>query len=497
MHLKSHSFLQNKWCILLITFGLLFSCSKDDENDNNLPTITYVTFVSGSSTVEENASQPIDFSLSLSQPLEAPGTVTVKFIADTISTATMSDFTTSPGLNEEGEMVLNLEVGATSATFSLQPVDNEVLNEDKVVAFQLVDATKGLALGDSTLVTTLKILNNEEKQGDINISETQLEDFGEAKGGKASDSKMYTVSGDGLTDDVVVTASENFEVSVDDETFSSSIVITMEDVNAGPVDVFVRFAPQSGLEQDLTGTITHSAAGTYDKTLEVSGTETGGAEVFFNEDFEYGSSAGDITALSPWENYQGSEEPIQYLPEGLSFDGYQEATGGAIKIVNGGGSREDIRRAIPEQNSGSVYMAQLLNVKSASDGGFFQSLRDAGGTFYNRLYIKDSGDGSGFNVGTARTRSGGGSEVFGDKVFSYNSTILVVIKYDFETKETSLFVIDGDIPSEEPETPEAVANSGNEPEVLMEIVFRQSGDNIEVTVDAIKIGPSWEDVLGI
>lgn len=218
--------------------------------------------------------------------------------------------------------------------------------------------------------------------------------------------------------------------------------------------------------------------------------------LFLEENFDYGNDAGDITALSTWERYGGSIEPIQYSPDGLNFDGYPSTSGGAITIVNGSGSREDVMRSFDGQSSGVLYSAQLINISSVTAGNYFYSLADNGEGFFARIFAMDDGNG-GYLFGTALNLAGGGSEEYTTNSYNYNTTYLVVVKYDFATTTSSLFVISGDIPTTEPAVAEASANSGDLPTTLNGVKYRQNNEVLEATVDGIRISDTWEGALGI
>ncbi|WP_276975034.1 choice-of-anchor D domain-containing protein, partial [Flavobacterium filum] len=106
----------------------------------------------------------------------------------------------------------------------------------------------------------------------ITTSTTSLTSFGSVAVGTNSSSQNFTVSGSDLTEDVNVSASEDFEVSTDNVTFTNSVDLTQSSgtLLGQPVTVYVRFSPTaSGLN---SGTITLSSDGASNKTVSVSGT---------------------------------------------------------------------------------------------------------------------------------------------------------------------------------------------------------------------------------
>ncbi|RPD47809.1 T9SS C-terminal target domain-containing protein [Hymenobacter sediminis] len=84
-----------------------------------------------------------------------------------------------------------------------------------------------------------------------------------------SPSQSYQLSAANLTGDVTVTAPAGFTVSKDDATFASTLTFTPTELAAAKT-VYVRFTPTaSGV---VSGTISHTTAGTSPQTVTVSGT---------------------------------------------------------------------------------------------------------------------------------------------------------------------------------------------------------------------------------
>lgn len=94
--------------------------------------------------------------------------------------------------------------------------------------------------------------------------------------GSFSDPKTFTIIGTGIQGDVTVTASDYFQVSTDGTQFASST--TLADVSAEQT-VYARFAPSSGLNETLTGTIEVGADNALSESFSVEGSEIGNAAV--------------------------------------------------------------------------------------------------------------------------------------------------------------------------------------------------------------------------
>lgn len=91
--------------------------------------------------------------------------------------------------------------------------------------------------------------------------------------GTASGTATYTISGANLTADPTVTAPSNFEISRDNTTFSSSLVLprTGNNLTGQPVTLYARLraATPAGI---YSGTISHAVSGGTTKFTDVSGT---------------------------------------------------------------------------------------------------------------------------------------------------------------------------------------------------------------------------------
>lgn len=106
----------------------------------------------------------------------------------------------------------------------------------------------------------------------IIVSTSSLPSFGNIEVSSTSASQTYTVSGDDLTGDVTITAPAQFQVSTDNVSFSSSVVLTQSGGNVvgEPVTIYARFSPSSA--GAASGNITHSSPSATTQNVAVSGT---------------------------------------------------------------------------------------------------------------------------------------------------------------------------------------------------------------------------------
>lgn len=116
-----------------------------------------------------------------------------------------------------------------------------------------------------------------------------LTDFGTVNTGESSASQSFTVASQMATADIDVSATAPFEVSLDDVTFASSVVIPFATSNAGATNVYVRYSPISGVSAAKTGTITIMTSGIPTETISLAGTENGTSTLIAGTSFEEGT----------------------------------------------------------------------------------------------------------------------------------------------------------------------------------------------------------------
>ncbi|MCX2745765.1 DUF5689 domain-containing protein [Mangrovivirga sp. M17] len=161
------------------------------------------------------------------------------------------------------------------------------------------------------------------------ITDNTVESFGVILTGNISDAKTFAISGTDLNSEVIVSASEYFEVSTDNNSFSNEISIAAADANSGEQTIYVRFTPNSGQSGELTGTITLSSIGAENTTIYVSGTEENPVTILAYNSFEEGTTGwkyfdtGDSSLDHDLVNNDG-EPSIEMEGTGneMAFDAY-------------------------------------------------------------------------------------------------------------------------------------------------------------------------------
>ena len=487
-----------RWIMPALILGLFCSCKNELLN---IPANTgTIRFAATSYVVELNNLDSTEILLPLSLPLEEDAVANITI--DAQSTASPEEYHITPAIPPAG-LQLELPRGATKAAFKVNSLNN--FEGQKTLILKLAAATGGLTVANTNAATTITLRGNPILYPELKPSVNELA-FGMVDNGTASASQSYLLSGVKLAADVVITASGNYEVSLDDVAFSPSVTVPLGTIETAPVTVYARFAPATGSNQSVRGTLTHSSGTVPDAVINVSGVETGNVipgVLIAKNDLNYGSGAGALIGLSSgqWVGYSAvGSNPVQYTPTGLSYTGYAgSAVGGALISENRSASSEDISWSFAPQGSGSIYTAQLMNFASApASADFFSSLGDgnAGSTpaYFNRLYAKASG--GNFTVGIGRNSS---TAVYAAALLDYGVTYLVVHKYEFITGNSSLYIISGNVPATEPGTASAVsASSGADPAALTRYVVRQStASPLKVTIGGIRVATSWKEAIGL
>jgi len=475
--------------IILLTSAIIFDACK---KENIVPQAKIqIAFTTDSMTLDQSKTDSIKITLSVSDTIREPATVTL--MIENNAEGSPGDIVSDPAYTDGNKLVLNLEPGSTSASFKVSAANSTI--SGKVVVFKILEVTGDIIPEQEASTLKLGIVKDLNAIPAVFVSTNKLEDFGTVDHGKSSIAKSYTIKGNNLTDDIIAVAPINFEVSIDNQDFKDSVKVDFQNANVEERTIYVRFSPNSGKNIALTGNIRNYSARATDKIIEVSGTEGANKEndLLLNEDFDYGKVGGDLTSVSSWVNYSGTTNPIQFSPEGLDFTNYEVGgESGAITFQNGSGSREDVTRNFNEISTGSVYLAQLVNLTAASfsdNGDFFLALRDAKGGYFSRVYAKKNEQGK-LLFGAAKTRSGSEPVMFASTLFDFNKTYLVVIKYDLDLKSASLYVLEGSFPTVEP-TPDLVTNTGSDASSLLNIVIRQSSDAIAGKLDGVRVSKTW------
>ncbi len=234
------------------------------------------------------------------------------------------------------------------------------------------------------------------------------------------------------------------------------------------------------------------------------------AQVLFEENFDYTATSGDSLKAHGWTlSGSNNTNPFMVTTPGLTYAGYLSVKGNGTSYKNFG---QDIYRTFsPAVSSGSIYLSFLVNVQSASSiGDYFIALSPASSqtNYYARLHIKAQG--TNWQLGISKSNELSGGNVYGTKLFNYNTTYLVIVKHTFVAgtmnDEEKVFVFSSGIQTTEPTATDItlVETTKNDPTDLSTITMRQGGtasggvitnEGPVLKFDGIRVAASWSSLL--
>ncbi|WP_052752736.1 T9SS type A sorting domain-containing protein [Kordia zhangzhouensis] len=207
------------------------------------------------------------------------------------------------------------------------------------------------------------------------------------------------------------------------------------------------------------------------------------------EDFDYGMTDGDLTAVSggAWAQHSGTTLPVAYIATpSLTMAGYPSSGVGGHVTFNGSGA-EDVNRSFATVSSGTVYGSALVNISAVGTGNYFLHFNSGG--FRARVGARDDG-GGGVQFGIGANTS---TLVYGAASYSLNTTYLLVFSFNIDTGDSNLYVLSAVTPTE-PAMPEATSNGGAG-QAISAIAFRQSSNIPTVLVDGVRVATSWNEIM--
>ena len=208
-----------------------------------------------------------------------------------------------------------------------------------------------------------------------------------------------------------------------------------------------------------------------------------------DENFAYGDNAGNLTDVSGglWTVHSGTTNPVQYSPTGLSMPSYASSgIGGSATFAVSG---IDVNRTFAEQSTGDLYYAALVNLSSATaTGEYFLHFKDTTTGFRGRLFAKDGSGSLLFGIASSNDIPA----QYGEASFSYNATYLAVVKFNLDSRDSALYVLDTCMGTE-PGTPLATSTSTSPIITLSAIAIRQGTNSPAGTVDGIRVATTWAE----
>lgn len=231
------------------------------------------------------------------------------------------------------------------------------------------------------------------------------------------------------------------------------------------------------------------------------------ANVLLSDNFAY--NVGDLYNQGGWVlNGKNIEAPIQVVAGSLTLPGYQDTPVGNMAAIGGNNNAKDqiLQKQFSEDAivSGKIYYSALIKATEVGSGKSFV-LSLSGKNFsgwgdgisngrYNSLAVTASSEGK-FKVGLAAATA---TATYGTTEYDLNKTYLVVVGYDFATKDISLWVN----PTSATATPEvllagkgSVSTTNGVQGVAISPVSSAANPASHVDIDAVRVATDLADLL--
>lgn len=200
------------------------------------------------------------------------------------------------------------------------------------------------------------------------------------------------------------------------------------------------------------------------------------------EDFNY--TQGTLLVDHGWTAHSGAGSSSIDVTSGLSFDGYASSgIGGAANLDSNG---EDVHKTFTEQTSGSIYAAFIVKTEATNSAGYFLHLGQStiGTTFISRVWVNATGSGVGIGSSAPSTYTS----------ITAGTPTLLVVKYDYSSKVSSLFVFNS-FPATEPGTANATFTETASISNVGSLGLRQYNNSQRIIVDGIRVATTWAEAV--
>jgi hypothetical protein len=207
-------------------------------------------------------------------------------------------------------------------------------------------------------------------------------------------------------------------------------------------------------------------------------------QVLVEENFNF---SGNLTA-NGWTAHSGSGTNPIATTTGLSYSGYlSSGVGNAANVANTG---EDVNKSFTAQTTGVIYAAFLAKVDVAT-AGYFVNFVNTATTFAGRVWVQPATTQFQFGL------SNGSTAAYNTTTnFNIGTTYLCVLKYEFSTSTSSLWVISSGVPATEVDAGTALLTSvGSGQSSLSGFALRQYNASQRQVVDGIRVGQTWSDAV--
>ncbi len=217
------------------------------------------------------------------------------------------------------------------------------------------------------------------------------------------------------------------------------------------------------------------------------------------EHFNY--TAGDtLKDETGWTLHSGGGG-IPVLSGSLSYPGYMASEGNKVELYSGRGTDRG-RNLDQNYSSGAIYCSFLMRVTGAPTAGgtyFLHFFQGTSGTFFGgSVWIKQGSDPSStFRLGV-NVRTTTANTVWYEYDLNFNTTYLVVVKYQFVSgsgNDVASLWVNPDLSGPEPSPNAQHTNTGGTTDLsnIGRVALRQASGIGRIEIDEIRVGRSWGD----
>ena len=213
--------------------------------------------------------------------------------------------------------------------------------------------------------------------------------------------------------------------------------------------------------------------------------------VSLEENFDYGTTAGDLTTISAgaWASHSGASNQLMYGTTSLTMANYPSIDVAGSIMLDASGS-EDVSTFISAPvTSGTMYASTLINLSVVGDGTYSFHFADDSYGYSARVGAKTDGNG-GVLFGIGATSS---TLTYGTTSFALNTTYLLVSSYNIDNGISNLYILTS-AEATEPNSPEATS-SGDSGKTIERIALRQGYGGPTATLDGIRVANTWSALM--
>lgn len=248
-------------CLSAICIVFLSRCDVDDTMTAASKDV-HVDFKLASASVMETGDS-YEVELVFNQPIETQSTVEISFQTENNANY-KTNFTTVPAA-DSNTITLEIAAGEQSTSFMFNPVmDPTAINSGNIIfKIESITGKSTIGLGNEFFLIYRETAQIVTSIADAEFPETYSE---------SSNIISYTLNSIGLTENVELSATENFTLSTDDITYSEDLEIDLESINNTPKTIYVKFTPESGTLGQVEGRIRHISDGVETVAIALTGT---------------------------------------------------------------------------------------------------------------------------------------------------------------------------------------------------------------------------------